>query len=146
MKHSKTKHSIPTHLLKCFQFIWTKNYCFAFPVLCILLLAGCGKDNPPASPFSDISWNHTAEDIIAYEGDGYSTYDSVYGGICYTYPKAYQDRQGTIKYMFDEKGCLMSIAWAYSAEEEQELYDFYDFIEEDVNTLTNETEVTSNER
>lgn len=144
MKHSKTKHSIPTHLLKCFQFIWTKNYCFAFPVLCILLLAGCGKDNPPASPFSDISWNHTAEDIIAYEGDGYSTYDSVYGGICYTYPKDYQNRQGTIKYMFDEKGRLMSIAWAYSAEEEQELYDFYDFIEEDVNTLTNETEVTSN--
>ncbi len=46
--------------------------------------------------------------------------------------------------MFDEKGRLMSIAWAYSAEEEQELYDFYDFIEEDVNTLTNETEVTSN--
>lgn len=147
MKHSNKMYFLPKHPpVKCPQFIWAKKFCFILPALCILLLTGCGSNNPPApaSPFSDVSWNHTQEDIIAYEGEGYSTYDSVYGGICYTYPKVYQDRQGTIKYMFDEQERLMSIAWTYSAEEEQELFDFYDFIEGNVNTLTSETDITSN--
>ncbi|NBI90305.1 hypothetical protein D3Z45_06855 [Lachnospiraceae bacterium] len=123
-----------------------KYFFFLLPVLCILLFNGCGKSSSPIppSPFSDASWNNTQEDIIAYEGDGYTTYDSVYGGICYTYPKVYQERQGTIKYMFDEQERLMCIAWTCTAEEETELFELYDIIEGTVNTLTNETDITSN--
>lgn len=123
-----------------------KYFLFLLPALCLLLLGGCGKSNSPApaSPFSDAAWNYTAEDIIAYEGDGYTTYDSVYGGVCYTYPKVYQERQGIIKYMFDEQERLMCIAWTCSAQEEQELFELYDSIEGTVNALTDETDVTSN--
>lgn len=108
---------------------------FLFLLLPALLLPlGCGKGNPgsPAAPFSDVSWDDSLEDILSYEGDGYSTYASVYGGTCYTYPKAYQERQGTIKYMFDGEERLMCVAWACSADEEQELYSLYDILEESV--------------
>lgn len=113
-----------------------------FPVLFALILCGCQKSESPAlpaSPFSDAAWEYTAEDVLAYEGSEPSTYDSVYGGICYTYPKTYQERQGTIKYMFDDKERLMCVAWTCAADEEQELFDFYDRIEQSVNSQTGET-------
>ena len=113
---------------------------FFFLLLPALLLPlGCGKANPktPAAPFSDASWDDTLEDILSSEGEGYSTYASVYGGTCYTYPKIYQERQGTIKYMFDGEGRLMCIAWTCSADEEQELYNFYNVIEESVDAIVN---------
>lgn len=111
-----------------------------------LLLSGCQKSGAaaPPSPFSDASWEYTVEDLLAYEGDSPVTYDSVYGGICYTYPKTWQERPGTIKYMYNQEERLMCIAWTCPAEEEQELYDLYDIIEESVNTRTGGTDKTSN--
>lgn len=101
----------------------------------VLFSGGCGKApaNIPVSPFSDADWTCTAEDILSFEGDDFTTYDSVYGGLCYTYPKVYEDHQGTIKYMLDEEGQLKCIAFTFSAEEEQELYSFYELVEESVN-------------
>lgn len=103
-----------------------------------LFISSCGKTdtNLPVSPFSDATWDDTAEDILLYEGDDYVTYDSVYGGLCYTYPKTYEDHAGTIKYMLDEEERLKSIAFTFSAEDEQDLYSFYELIEESVNTKT----------
>lgn len=124
-----------------------KRILFFFPVLLALILCGCGKQETPAvpvSPFSDSTWEYTVEDVLAYEGSNYTTYDSVYGGICYTYPKTYQNRPGTIKYMFDGEERLVCIAWTCAADEEQELYSFYDLIEESVNSLTGETGSSSN--
>lgn len=46
--------------------------------------------------------------------------------------------------MFDDKERLMCVAWTCSADEEQELYDFYDLIEKDVNSQTGETGSSSN--
>lgn len=109
-----------------------------------LFLSGCQKPvSAPPSPFSDVSWDHTVEDLFACEGDTPVTYDSVYGGICYTYPKTWQERTGTIKYMYNQEERLMCIAWTCSAEEEQELFDLYDIIEESVNTQTEGTDKTS---
>lgn len=108
-----------------------------FLILGILLFRFHGnKETGPASPFSDAVWQDTPENIIALEGDGYTTYDSVYGGTCYTYPHDYEDRQGTIKYMFNEEEHLMCVAWACAADEEQELYDLYHTIDESVNEKT----------
>lgn len=126
---------------------FSKRFILLFPVLFALVLCACRKEESPAapvSPFSDSTWEYTVEDILAYEGSSSETYDSVYGGICYTYPKTYQEHQGTIKYMFDDKERLMCIAWACSADEAQELYDFYDLIEKDVNSQTGETGSSSN--
>ncbi|HBA70474.1 MAG TPA: hypothetical protein DCZ40_14125 [Lachnospiraceae bacterium] len=122
-----------------------KRFVLFLPVLSALLLCSCGKNTPPVpvSPFSDSTWEYTVEEIAAYEGTECTTYDSVYGGTCYTYPKAYQDRQGTIKYMFDGENRLMCIAWTCASDEEQDLYGFYDLIEESVNTQTGETDTTS---
>lgn len=121
---------------------FSKRFFLFFPALLALVLCACGKEENPAapvSPFSDSTWEYTVEDILAYEGSEPATYDSVYGGICYTYPKPYQNRQGTIKYMFDDEERLMCVAWTCAADEEQELYDFYDLIEKDINSQTGET-------
>lgn len=79
-------------------------------------------------PFSTIIWTNTLDDIIALEGKNYSTYDSVYGGLCYTYPKEYLGRNGTIKYMTDENYALACIAWTYTSDDTEDLYALYDEI------------------
>lgn len=106
--------------------------------LLAILLCGCQKGEPAAavSPFSDVTWEYSTEDIRAYENTEPTTYDSVYGGLCYTYPKSYDTFEGTVKYMFDGEEKLMCIAWTCSSEEEQELYDFYAQIEAAVNAKT----------
>lgn len=117
-----------------------KSVFLALLLPALLLPICCGKETPapPVAPFSEASWQYTLEDVLSYEGEGYTTYDSVYGGTCYTYPKIYQERQGTIKYMFDGEERLMCVAWTCAADEEQELYDFYSQIEESVDAITNE--------
>ncbi len=110
-------------------------------------LFGCGQNSSvsPASPFSDINWDNTIEEIKKYEGSDYTTYASVYGGLCYTYPKAFENHQGTIKYMLDEENRLKSIAFACPFEAEQELYNFYGLLEESINAENpNETSQTTN--
>lgn len=106
-----------------------------------LLLGGCQKTETPQNiaPFSDATWEYTREDILSYEGDNYTTYDSVYGGTCYTYPKTYENYQGTIKYMLDAEDRLMCIAWAYSSDDEQELYSLYESISQSVYEANGET-------
>ncbi len=106
-----------------------------------LVLGGC-KNTESAeaiAPFSDATWAYTREDILNCEGENYTTYDSVYGGICYTYPKTYGAYQGTIKYMLDEEDRLMCVAWAYSSEDEQELSSLYESISQSVNEQNGNT-------
>ena len=116
---------------------------FLFPLLCILMLFfdGCQKNAAPipVSPFSDATWEYTKEDILNYEGENYSTYDSVYGGICYTFPKNYQGYQGTVKYMLDANERLMCIAWTYSSTDEQELYTLFESIQQAVYETNGDT-------
>lgn len=100
--------------------------------------AASGKSEP-VSPISEAAWASTVNDMMAVEGDSYSTYDSVYGGTTYSYPKEYLGREGTIKYMFDEKEELMCIAWAYGSDDENELYTLYDEINQSVNDVHGES-------
>lgn len=114
--------------------------------LCLLVTAmsvscGRGKDTEPAldCPFTDMGWDSTVGDVIAAEGENYSTYDSVYGGLCYTYPKEYDGYSGTVKYMFNDQDALMSVAWAYSAQDADELATLYDTINTSVNEVHGES-------
>lgn len=92
------------------------------------MLFACGKNGDGAldCPFTELDWDNTAEEIIAAEGEEYSTYDSIYGGLCYTYPKEYEGHTGVIKYMFDEEDRLVSIAWTYNTESSEELAAVYE--------------------
>ena len=92
-----------------------------------VLLAGCsGKKVSVDIPFTDIKWGSTLEDITAAEGDDYESYDSVYEGLTYAYPKEYEGINGTVKYMFDDKDKLVSIGWACDTDTPEELQEIYD--------------------
>lgn len=108
----------------------------------LILLCACGapKNAPdPAAPFTDLTWEAAVEDMIAVEGEDYETYPSVYNGTTYTYPKQYLGKEGTIKYMFDQDGALMSAAWAFSSENTGVLQDLYDEIDASVNASFGES-------
>lgn len=108
------------------------------PGLCLLFVlffTACGSTEQAGNvcPFTEMSWESTAEDITSSEGTDYTTYDSVYGGTCYTYPKEYEGLAGTVKYMFDQEDRLMCMAWACSFDDAQELQNVYDTISAGVN-------------
>ena len=87
----------------------------------------CGKDSSVVSdcPFSSLSWDATVEDMTDLEGQDYETYDSIYQGITYTYPKEYLGQKGMIKYMYDDKEQLCNISWSYTGSAEDEVMGIY---------------------
>lgn len=131
--------------MKPFNAAPSKLLLMLFPLLLTSLLCSCQKKEPetPVAPFSEATWEYTLENIQTCEGDDYTTYDSLYGGLCYNYPKVYQNHPGTIKYMFDDEERLMCIAWTCSSEEEQELYDLYGLIEKSVTEQTSTESLTT---
>lgn len=79
-------------------------------------LAGCSTSKKDTEfPFSEITWDATYDDMVELEGTSDNTYDSIYGGTTYAYPKKYLDLDGTVKYMYDAEEKLMCVAWVYSA-------------------------------
>lgn len=119
-----------------------------FSCILLALLCACGGQksvSDPAAPFTELTWEATAQDMIAVEGENYETYPSVYNGTTYTYPKQYLGKDGTIKYMFDQDGALMSAAWAFSSENVGVLQDLYDEIEASVNASFGESGYSADE-
>lgn len=103
--------------------------------LCFLSSCSGSDETVPAlnCPFTEMSWSSTTEDILAAEGADYAAYDSVYGGICYTYPKVFEGYEGTVKYMFNENDKLMCVAWAYNGtDDEESLFSLYNIINDSV--------------
>lgn len=116
-------------------------------VICLTLMTfvitacSSAKETPALQcPFSELNWNSTVSEMESHEGESTDTYKSVYGGICYTYPKTFNEKSGTIKYMFDDKDKLMCIAWAYDSKDEKELQALY----HDINKTVNDTYGESN--
>lgn len=110
------------------------SFCLALSFAAALLF-GCGSNASstlPDCPFSDLKWSSSVKDMEKTEGTDHETYDSVYGGTTYTYEKEYQGVSGTVKYMFDEDKNLANIAWAYSSDDTDELYQLYEKIHADV--------------
>lgn len=108
------------------------------------VLAAAIRKEPAATPivcpFTELGWNTTEQELFAAEGDYTSSYDSTYGGLTYTYNKSYLGRDGVVKYMFDEAGVLMSIAWTCSPADTEELSDLYQEISAGVQELYGESE------
>lgn len=93
---------------------------------------GCGTTKPIDCPFTEHDWEITSEELIEAEGEYLTSYDSTYGGTTYTYDCSYLDKDGTIKYMFDEDGILMNVAWAYGSTDADELLELYEKIHDDI--------------
>lgn len=112
-------------------------------LLIVITLAACflwKKPAPIECPLSSLPWDSTEQDLFAAEGSYTSSYASTYGGLTYTYDKSYLNREGVIKYMFDEEGMLASIAWAYTASDAEELDALYQEIRNGVQELYGESE------
>lgn len=109
------------------------------------LLMACGPDTASkeeglvVNPLTEITWENDLEDVIKLEGEEYKSYASVYNGTTYTFPKEYLNLEGTIKYMFDQDGVLMCVAWAYGSDSIDILADLYDEIHSDVKDLYGES-------
>ena len=121
-----------------------KNVMVLAVAFCLMLgaLFGC-KSAPDESetlcPFSPLSFDSTVEDMIKIEGEGYETYNSIFNGLTYTYHKKHLDKDGIIKYMYDDRGKLCNISWAYSDEGAGEVISVYRIICDEVETFRGES-------
>lgn len=102
-------------------------FMFLLTVSFAVSVFGCHKKEA-ACPFTSIVWGNTLQDVIALEGDGGDTYDSIYDGVTYSFPKEYDGLKGTVKYMFDGEEKLVSISWMYEAEDSEDLAAVYEKI------------------
>lgn len=112
----------------------TMTALFIIITLCHTLIGcqGTSVSSNAICPFSTLDWTATYEDMIAVEGNGHESYDSVYGGSTYTYTKDYLGETGIIKYMFDAENKLMCMAWAYTTDSMDSLDRIYNTIHQQV--------------
>ena len=111
-----------------------------FTIITIAVFAGCSSSKKGINcPFTELSWESTADEMITAEGDKYDTYDSIYKGLTYTYPKEYLGNTGMIKYMYDDSGKLCNVSWSYTGDGEDEVMDIYRAVVEDMNRLHGES-------
>lgn len=87
--------------------------------LMLSAMAGCSqKKDEVECPFTTITWENTLEDVLALEGEPDNSYDSTYGGMTYVFDgKEYNGWNGSIKYLFDGEDKLVSMAWLYIPED-----------------------------
>lgn len=113
-----------------------KHFTLVFAlVFSIAFTGGCQKKSAEC-PFTTITWENTLEDITELEGSGSDTYDStVYGGLVYSYPKEFDGLKGTVKYFFDEKDRLVSMAWMYKTDDSGDLKEVYDKIHQEAEDM-----------
>ena len=91
-----------------------------------ITLSGCSQTSSDIGcPFSDLSWDASYEEMIKLEGEQYETYDSIYKGTTYTYPKEYLGNPGMIKYMYDDAGKLCNVSWSYTGNDADEVLTVY---------------------
>lgn len=113
--------------------------------ICAFLLCGCQSNVEVTCPFTDHGWNTTEETLFEAEGDYKGSYESTYGGTTYIYPGTYMDKEGTLKYMYDDEGVLMSVAWAFSSNDIDELDALYNKILTETESNYGKSEYTTQE-
>lgn len=113
---------------------------FLFFILTVFTACAVGCQKKTAiCPFTTITWDNSFEDITELEGDSIETYDSVYDGTTYTFPKEYDGLDGTIKYMFDDKENLVCMSWMYETNDSEDLADVYDKIHSEAEDMLGES-------
>ena len=118
----------------------TSRRLFLFFILTVLTACavGCQKKTVTC-PFTTITWDNTFDDITELEGDSIDTYDSVYDGTTYTFPKEYDGLDGTIKYMFDDEEKLVCMSWMYETSNSEDLADVYNKIHGEAEDILGES-------
>ena len=87
---------------------------------------GCSSASKEVTvPFTEITWESSVEDVQALEGELQDSYYSSYKGTTYVYEKEYLGLSGSVKYMFDDEEKLMSMAWLYLPESDEDLENVY---------------------
>lgn len=88
-------------------------------VLSLSALTGCSqKKEQVECPFTTITWENTLEDVMKLEGAPDNSYDSTYGGMTYVFEgREYNGKNGSLKYLFDGDEKLVSMAWLYIPED-----------------------------
>lgn len=108
-------------------------------VISSILLSGCGKSKFQA-PFTELTFESTMEEVRNTEGEEIKNYPSLYNGTTYVFNKSYLENEGTIKYMTDRDDNIMSVAWAYTSENEDALNLLYSTILSDLKKTYGEPE------
>ena len=121
-----------------------KNVMGLTVAFCLVLgaLFGCSDASGKREtlcPFTPLTFDSTVENMVEIEGEDYETYNSIYNGMTYTYHKKYLDKDGIIKYMYDDRGKLCNISWAYSDEGAGEVISVYRIICDEVETFRGES-------
>lgn len=116
------------------------RYISFFSLLAFLIVtaAGC-REKKAECPFTTITWGNTLKDITGLEGECTDTYDSVYDGTTYAYPKEYGGLKGTVKYAFDDKEKLVSISWLYETDDSEDLAKVYDKLHREAEDMLGES-------
>ena len=112
-------------------------------VVCLFTICGCSAKKVEC-PFTEITWENTPEDVKALEGEPIDSYTSIYYGTTYTYEKEYNGMKGTVKYMFDDQDKLMSMAWLYIPESDEDMQSVYDTLRNETNRLYGKSGFDSN--
>lgn len=122
-------------------------FCVILAVILVCpTLAGCSSSKDSEGfPFTELTWENSYDDMVALEGESNDTYDSVYSGTTYGYPKEYLDLNGTVRYMYDADNKLMCVAWAYSADTDEELKDTYETIFKEIKKTYGESGYNTNQ-
>ena len=95
-------------------------------VIIIAALSGCSATGAEMNcPFTELTWDSSKDDMTALEGNLFDSYDSIYNGITYTYPKEYLGNGGMIKYMYDGSGKLCNVSWSFTGEGEDSVMKVY---------------------
>ena len=115
-----------------------KSVILLFLIAMCLFICSCGQSKKAECPFTEITWENTLDEVLALEGEPLDSYPSTYSGTTYIFSKDFHDMSGTIKYMFDDNDRLMSMAWLYIPESEDDLENVYQ-------TLCDETTQTYGE-
>ena len=105
-------------------------------VFSVMVTGGCAQKNSAINcPFTKLSWESSAEEMISLEGEGYDTYDSIYKGTTYTYPRDHLGKTGMIKYMYDDSGKLCNVSWSYTGKDSDDVMEVYRSVVEEMKDL-----------
>lgn len=115
-----------------------RHISFLFLLTLLAATTGC-QQKKAECPFTTITWEDTLEDIMALEGSSAETYESIYDGTTYTFPKEYDGLDGTIKYSFDSEEKLVSLSWMYIAKDSKDLEEVYDKLHSEAEDMLGES-------
>ena len=108
--------------------------------LSITLISAClGGKVQINCPFTELTWDTTEEEMKDLEGEKFESYDSIYKGTTYTYPRTYLETEGIVKYMYDDKGKLCNVSWSYTGDDETSLMNVYNAVVDDMTKLHGES-------